>query len=1056
MDWWNRELVYPASEDDNEMDDDEDETAPLAFVSSRFRVKRIIGSSSTSGLPAKGNLFQGSSATRRTVERAATPIMSNASSKKNLKRLRGKKKSASTIEGSRGRRVLEDDGKSPDDVDIVDVENDDAAAVAEDDDEILPGSVQSPWIKHQLKSGGQTINTSRSMYAATPRAISPFRSQPYEYRRYHDALLEYLQARRNLSDLIDIDRKNEALASTTKETLAWTMAASGDPNLAREETTREAAFLRALKLLCWERDPASQQHKDGKSRREGNFWALMETLRQAGSAAMLWADDEASVRQHHQSKAAFLETKAAHIHATPKEMLNDLSGDEAPLVLKRRLHVLSWIENCLDQLVPAETNASVSLAYGDRDNSIFSWSTSAVLGRHLENALQACLALILAGRLKDARQLLREAGYPWIAAKIWGGAPDDLEKRVHKESVTGELGQGGNINRPLWKRQMWKLSEKTNCALSGSTADEAAIHSILANDFRNAMENSALRTWEKGLYVLLRAMWGRIEDELLHLQNNHRRKTRPPFPGTEYEQQEQEQLQATCELSNLTERGAVDMLAASPFESMKGREHFCVAAASLLIGRTCLTDFIMQETHCLTNNSNVDDEFDGTVRLRFVTHLLLYLDSLSASTTPVTLKGINECKNHALFAYVEHLAAHEDLWPFLFLYASLLPEEIIVDYVPTILARVEGREERAIMVQQARELLRGKGLDLKILKIVVRLILAEEDEGSSEEADSSTPTRLDIRKMKSIQWLCLYEDHMSDALIAANMLLRQFLIANKFASSVMFVQDFLPSAVVEEAMTLTVSLTEDEDTEDAISENELVQANLGKARTEFIAFRSFLKGVRAFDQWNLVITSTSFAKADIDDKVNISTLEESEQAIAKSMEQRVLIQQKRKQTKIVMEAAETAKRDLTSVLVHDGGWLADSTFGVTDTSEEELKRHQEIQALRSKLLPYTVKILHNVCEDTAAWVWSSLLDSAPELGSSPKEALEALNPADAGEDDKALAPFSPRYWTQVGLNLVDVVSSEEYLVLQAFDAAELKEMLARMSDIALSDLMYTA
>ena len=192
----------------------------------------------------------------------------------------------------------------------------------------------------------------------------------------------------------------------------------------------------------------------------------------------------------------------------------------------------------------------------------------------------------------------------------------------------------------------------------------------------------------------------------------------------------------------------------------------------------------------------------------------------------------------------------------------------------------------------------------------------------------------------------------------------------------------------------------------------------------------------------------------MDDKVDPTALNVSEQAIAKSMERRDLIRQKRKISQVILEAAETASRDIMSVLLHGGGWLADGgdedVSCAVDSSDEGRQRKAEIQALRSRLLPHAVKLLHQVCEDTAGWMWSSLLDASPELGSTPKEVLDALN--DAGQS----SPLSPRYWTQKALNVAEIVSSDEYLVLQAFGAAELKEMLARMSDIALSDLMYSA
>jgi hypothetical protein len=50
--------------------------------------------------------------------------------------------------------------------------------------------------------------------------------------------------------------------------------------------------------------------------------------------------------------------------------------------------------------------------------------------------------------------------------------------------------------------------------------DEAATQSLLANDYQKALKNTALRTWEKSLYIILYSMWGRIQDEQLYVHNN--------------------------------------------------------------------------------------------------------------------------------------------------------------------------------------------------------------------------------------------------------------------------------------------------------------------------------------------------------------------------------------------------------------------------------------------------------------------------------------------------------------------------------------------------------
>merc|ERR1719343_1232422 len=97
-----------------------------------------------------------------------------------------------------------------------------------------------------------------------------------------------------------------------------------------------------------------------------------------------------------------------------------------------------------------------------------------------------------------------------------------------------------------------------------------------------------------------------------------------------------------------------------------------------------------------------------------------------------------------------------------------------------------------------------------MMKKVVRLVLSEEDNSEKngemkddEEGQSDMFTLVDVRKMKSIGWLSFHEEHMGDALVFANALLRQFLLAGKINSANVFVSGYLPEDVMEKAATGT-------------------------------------------------------------------------------------------------------------------------------------------------------------------------------------------------------------------------------------------------------------
>jgi len=146
------------------------------------------------------------------------------------------------------------------------------------------------------------------------------------------------------------------------------------------------------------------------------------------------------------------------------------------------------------------------------------------------------------------------------------------KNRSNRSSVewilTIYLVQGPGIQSPLWKRMMWKQSEKLNHD-SKASQDEGAIAAILSNHLKDALWNASLRTWEKCPYVTFRAIIECLEDEVLPSHNNNRRQMRPPFSGTEYEKKEREHLVSTSDVSSMNEAGVVEMLASAPFEEMR-------------------------------------------------------------------------------------------------------------------------------------------------------------------------------------------------------------------------------------------------------------------------------------------------------------------------------------------------------------------------------------------------------------------------------------------------------------------------------------------------------
>jgi hypothetical protein len=142
---------------------------------------------------------------------------------------------------------------------------------------------------------------------------------------------------------------------------------------------------------------------------------------------------------------------------------------------------------------------------------------------------------------------------------------------------------------------MWMLSEKLSSD-RGASSDEGAIAAILSSHLKNALSNQSLRSWEKGLYATCRSIMGRLEDELLHVHNTNRRVMRPPFPGTDYESQEREQLFATSEVASMTEADIIKVLASTPFEEMRSDDIVTEASATFLVDKGTIAEY-MQNSH---------------------------------------------------------------------------------------------------------------------------------------------------------------------------------------------------------------------------------------------------------------------------------------------------------------------------------------------------------------------------------------------------------------------------------------------------------------------------
>ena len=111
---------------------------------------------------------------------------------------------------------------------------------------------------------------------------------------------------------------------------------------------------------------------------------------------------------------------------------------------------------------------------------------------------------------------------------------------------------------------------------------------------------------------------------------------------------------------------------------------------------------------------------------------------------------------------------------------------------------------------------------------------------------------------------------------------------------------------------------------------------------------------------------------------------------------------------------------------------------------EELQRKVDIEAIRSRHLVLAANLYHQVCEETATWL-SKSLHEASDFSLSREQVLHKLRSTDA--------VHTPEYWYQQSLDLANLVASDAYGIGKAFPQSDLKELITKLAETAVSKLM---
>lgn len=351
------------------------------------------------------------------------------------------------------------------------------------------------------------------------------------------------------------------------------------------------------------------------------------------------------------------------------------------------------------------------------------------------------------------------------------------------------------------------------------------------------------------------------------------------------------------------------------------------------------------------------------------------------------------------------------------------------------------------MTGQIRDLM--PSLELPILRRVVRLSF-------SAPAPATGGDDMDAIKCNSLQWLLQRDEHLEDALVCANILLREFLMneeEDKTTVAMAFMNDYLP----EDFLDLVSSVYASQDASESMNADKSAKVN--NAVTEHLAYMTYLDAYGTFEKLKETLKDTPTALED-HKRPNYNNLNEVEKNIANSNFITGWVKEKKKHLERTITAAMDAREAWYKVLTHPGGWLLVDDDDVSAPSAggdlEEQKRLMDIPKIRSRHLVLAANLYHQVCEETASWL-SRSLNEAENLQLPKEEVLRRLQSsclagkASGSDDDDG--SHTPNYWYKHALDLATLVASDKHGIHRAFPPIDLQDLITKLGETAVSKLM---
>jgi len=735
--------------------------------------------------------------------------------------------------------------------------------------------------------------------------------------------------------------------------------------------------------------------------------------------------------------------------------------------------------------------------------------------------LQKCLLLIKAGRMTEMFELCHAAGQPWRAAAWDGDMPhgysnagtDGQEREEEEVGVDNYTARVGNPQRALWKRNMWEVSKsfhemiqqdgqdgvsQSSTLSSGCLVHEAAISAILADDYKTASKNPLLnQNWMDSMWIFYRGLYSRFNELVYNTHNNARRNVESgaqsqgfgfstvnsvivakyPVEGAEFRREEEEQLKCTSEMSHIEEGAFIARLRTHNGAQMYNDWERGISA--FLTSEECIESYLENTINTLIQVASQSEQTKMSREayeplLRFMVHVILFFDFFcdekDSSTAKFYSTSIAPNRNNLILAYLQMMMEQKPLWGFTGLYASLLPDDSLIESCTDFWStNVFDEKDRRIMIKNACTNFE-EGMDLIILRNVVRSSLQSVDgfhdplnvafwlgrETSNERFNEDLEVMIthdDVRKMHSIRWLTFDYEHYADALVCANMLMRSLLLELRPSIGEATNDQFddwtanpkLYTAKVLQARFLPADITKIAMEAFSNDQNQLDRGDLSLYTDEYEALRQFLDAHNAYERWKDFIVK---APANVPFILGDRYIENStESDVAIKMETMKYVKKKKEMGLGLIKSAQIARESLMHVLEFDGGWLyAEETDSMNDGGNEFSDRKREMISVRSKCLPITISLVFRICHSTALWMDEFMRDVEDAFPDQAPEIMARITSKEIFQAEGLPNPFEATTWHREALLLANTVASRGCKISECLSNEDLNGFMNYMAE----------